>query len=54
MTLLIKNGEYTFFIRLDLMLSISLWREFQLLKILNELSIKHLIKLALYENDVKI
>ena len=35
------------------MLSISLWKEFQLLQILNDLSIKHLIKLILYENDVK-
>ena len=28
--------------------------EFQLLQILNDLSIKHLIKLILYENDVKL
>ena len=27
MTLLIKNGGYAFSIRLDLMLSMSLWRE---------------------------
>ena len=54
MTLLIKNGEYAFLIRLDLMLSISLWKEFQLLQILNDLSTKHLIKLILYENDVKL
>ena len=54
MTLLIKNGRYAFLIRLDLMLSMSLWKEFQLLQILNDLSIRHLIKLILYENDVKL
>ena len=54
MTLSIKNGRYAFLIRLDLMLSMSLWKEFQLLQILNDLSIKHLIKLILYENDVKL
>ena len=36
----------------DLML--SLWNEFQLLQILNDLSIRHLIKLILYENDVQL
>ena len=54
MALSIKNGGYAFLIRLDLMFSMSLWKEFQLLQILNNLSIKHLIKLILYENDVKI
>ena len=54
MTLLIKNGGYSFLIRLDLMLSMSLWKELQLLQILNGLSIRHLIKLILYENDVKL
>ena len=54
MLLLIKNGGYTFLIRLDLILAMSLWKEFQLLQILNDLSIKHLIKLILYENDVKL
>ena len=39
---------------LDLILSISLWKEFQLLQILNDLSIKHVTKLIVYENDVKI
>ena len=34
-------------------ISMSLWKEFQLLQILNDLSIKHLVKLILYENDVK-
>ena len=46
--------EYTFLIRLDLMLSMSLGKEFQLLQILNDLFIKHLVKLLLYENDVKL
>ena len=54
MTLSIKNGGYASLIRLDLMFSMSLWKEFQLLKILSDLSIKHLIKLILYENDVKL
>ena len=54
MTLSIKNGGYAFLIRLDLMFSMSLWKEFQLLQILNDLSIRHLIKLILYENDVKL
>ena len=53
MTLLIKNGGYSFLIRLDLVLSMSLWKEFQLLQILGHQSIKHLIRLILYENDVK-
>ena len=54
MTLSNKNGGYTSFIRLDLMLSMSWWKEFQLLQILNDLSVKYLIKLILYENDVKL
>ena len=54
MTLSIKNGGYAFLIRLDLMLSMSLWKEFQLLQILNDLCIKHFIKLILYVNDVKL
>ena len=53
MTLSIKNGGYAFLIRLDVMFSMSLWKEFQLLQILNNVSIRHLIKLILYENDVK-
>ena len=53
MTLSIKNGGYVFLIKLDLMFSMLLWKESQLLQILNDLSIKHLIKLILYENDVK-
>ena len=32
----------------------SLWKEFQLLQTLNELSTKHLIKLIWYENDVRL
>ena len=54
MTLSIKNGGYSILIRLDLMFSMSLWKEFQLLQILNDLSIRYLIKLILYENDVKL
>ena len=54
MTLSIKNGGYAFLIRLDLMFSISLWKDFQLLQILNDLSIRYLIKLILHENDVKL
>ena len=51
MTLSIKNGGYAFLIRLDLMISMLLWKEFQLLQILNDISTKHLIKLMLYENE---
>ena len=32
----------------------SLWKEFQLLQFLNVLSIGHLIKQVLYENDVQV
>ena len=53
MTLSIKNGGYVFLIKLELMFSMLLWKESQLLQILNGLSIKHLIKLILYENNVK-
>ena len=53
-TLSIKNGGYAFLTILDLMLSMPLWKEFQLLQILNSPSIKHLIKLILYENDVRL
>ena len=54
MTLSIKNGGYVFIMRLGLMLSMSLWEEFQLFQILNNISIEHLIKLILDENDVKL
>ena len=54
MTLLIKNGGYVFLTWLNLMLSMLLWKEFQLLQVLNDLSTKHLVKLILYENDVKL
>ena len=54
MTLSIKNGGYAFIMRLGLMLSMSLWEEFQLFQILNNISIEHLIKLILDENDVKL
>ena len=48
------NSELMFSMFLDLMFSMLLWKEFQLLQILNDLSIRHLIKLILYENDVKL
>ena len=51
MTLSIKNCGYAFLIRLGLMLSMSLWKQFQLLQILNDQSIKHLIQLIFYENN---
>ena len=54
MTLSIKNRGYAFSIRIDLMFSMSLWKDFPLLQILNELSIRHFIKLSLYEKDVKL
>ena len=54
MTLLIKNSGYAFLIMLDFMFSMSLCKEFQLLQILSDLSIKHLIKPILYENNVKL
>ena len=54
MTLSIKNGGYAFLIKLDLMFSMSLWKEFQLLQLLSDLSVRHLIKLILYENEVKL
>ena len=54
MTFLITNSVYGFLIRLDLMLSMYLWKEFQLLQILNDVSTKHLLKLILYENDEKL
>ena len=47
MILSIKNGGYAFSVRLDLMFSMSSWKEFQLLQNLNDLSIKHLIKFNL-------
>ena len=54
MTLSIKNTRYAFLLRLDLMFSMSLWKEFQLLQILSDLSVRYLIKLTLYGNDVKL
>ena len=54
MTSSIKNGGYACLTGLDLMFPMSLWKEFQLLQILDDLSIKHLIKLILYANDVKL
>ena len=54
MTLSVKNGGCAFLIRFDLMLSLLLWKDFQLLQILNDQSIRHLIKLILYENDAEL
>ena len=54
MTLSTKKSGYAFLIRLDLMFPMSLWKEFQLLHILNDLSIKNSIELVWYKNDVKI
>ena len=53
MILSIKKGGYAFLIKLDLLFSMPLWKEFQLLRILNDLSIKHLLKLFLYEKLLK-
>ena len=54
MTLSIKNGGYALLRRLDLRFFMSFWKELQLLQILNDLFIKHLMKLIFYENDVKL
>ena len=54
MILSIKNGGYAFLIKLNLMYSMLLWKEFQLLQILSDLSTKLLIKLILHENNVKL
>ena len=54
MTLAIKNSGYAFLTKLGLMFSMSLWKEFRLLQMLNDLSSKHLIKPILYEIDVKL
>ena len=51
MTLSSKNGGYACLIRLGLMLSMLQFQLFHLLQILNDQSIKHLIKLIFYEND---
>ena len=53
MSLSIKNVGNAYLIRLDWIFSMSLWKEFQLLQISKDLPVKHLIKLILYENDVK-
>ena len=54
MILSINSGGYAFLIKLNLMFSMPLWKELLLLQILNSLSNKYLIKLILYENDVKL
>ena len=50
MTLPINYGGHAFLITFDLMFSMSLWKEF----ITNDIPIRQLIKLILYENDVKL
>ena len=52
--MLIKNDGYDFLIKLDLVFYMSLWKEFQLLEVLNHLSIKNLIILILYENAIRL
>ena len=54
MTSSIKNGGYAFLIILYWMFFMSLWKEFHLLQVLNNLSIKHISKLIFYENYVKL
>ena len=54
MTWSVKKAEYAFLMRLYLMLFMSLYKEVQLLQILNDLYTKHSIKLILYENNVKL
>ena len=49
MTLSINNGGYTFLIS-----PMPLWREFQWLQVLNDLSMKHLINIISYENKGKL
>ena len=49
MTLSINNGGYTFLIS-----PMSLWREFQWLQVLNDLSMKHLINIISNENKGKL
>ena len=51
---MIKNGGYAILIRLDLMFSMCLWKKFQLLQILKNLYIKHLIKVILNGNSEKL
>ena len=53
MTLSIKKARYAFLLRFDLMFSVIM-KGVPIITNLNEISIQHLIKLILYENDVKI
>ena len=53
MTLSIKNGGYAFLIRLDLMLSMSLWKEFQLLQILNDVVCLECEIIDTWNEDIK-
>ena len=54
MTSSIKIGGYPFLKRMDLIFAMWLWKQFKLLQILKELSIKHLVQLICYENFVKL
>ena len=47
-SLAITNGGYAFLVRVDLMFFMSLSKEFHLWQTLNNLSIKHLIKLPYF------
>ena len=53
MTLLIKNGGY-WMVKIGFNVFYVIRKQVQLLQILSNLSIRHLIKLILYENDVKL
>ena len=53
MTLSIKNGGYAFLIRLDLMLSMSLWKEFQLLQTLINVKQLNSFKLCAVKKSLK-
>ena len=53
MTLSIKKARYAFLLRFDLMFSVIM-KGVPIITNLNEISIQHLIKLILYENNVKI
>ena len=54
MTLPSKNSGYACLVRLDIMFSLWIWREFHLLQILKDLPMKRLIKLIFYGNDIKL
>ena len=45
---------YAYLINLNLMFSMSLWKEFQLLQTLNGLFVKRLVKLILCVKDIEL